>query len=122
MESAAFVCVSCPIGCQLVVSRAEDGAVKVSGNKCARGKTYGEQEFTRPQRVLTTSVAVIGGDLPLCPVKTSASIDKTLIIDGANFARQLSVAAPVDIGQVIAPNFMDSGADLIATGRVIKID
>lgn len=72
-ETLQFNCTTCPSECLLTVEvkRDANGAVaavrSVTGNNCPRGDTFAHQELTCPMRVLTTTVAVSGGDEALLP-------------------------------------------------------
>ena len=118
MTEKKLICVSCPIGCE-ITAKIEDGVVvSVSGNRCPRGEAYARQEAIDPMRVLPTSVKVIGGKLPLVSVKTDQPVPKRLIEEIMDYIRTLSVAAPVRIGQVLAENLLQTGANLVATREV----
>ena len=52
-----FVCIVCPNSCHLTVSN-DSGFVIVTGNSCKRGREHGENEFVRPMRMLTSTVAI----------------------------------------------------------------
>ncbi|HDL86095.1 MAG TPA: DUF1667 domain-containing protein [Candidatus Acetothermia bacterium] len=113
-----LICVSCPIGCELT-ARIENGVVtSVTGNRCPHGEAYARQEAIDPMRVLPTSVRVIGGELPLVSVKTDQPVPKRLIWQIMDHIRTLSIEAPVKIGQVLAENIMETGANLVATREV----
>ena len=46
-----LTCISCPMGCPLIVTM-EDGAVaSVTGNTCPRGDAYARKEVTAPTRI-----------------------------------------------------------------------
>lgn len=62
MERREFICINCPLGCALTVTMEQGQVLKVEGNTCPRGKSYGEKEVTNPTRIVTTSVKVAGGD------------------------------------------------------------
>ena len=118
MMEKKLICVSCPIGCELT-ARIENGVVtSVTGNRCPRGEAYARQEAIDPMRVLPTSVRVIGGELPLVSVKTDQPVPKRLIWQIMDHIRTLSIEAPVKIGQVLAENIMETGANLVATREV----
>ncbi|MDR2514990.1 MAG: hypothetical protein LBD02_07295, partial [Christensenellaceae bacterium] len=51
-KNAEFICIACPLGCRLRVSNEERG-LEVEGNACKRGESYGRQEFSAPERVVT---------------------------------------------------------------------
>lgn len=73
IETLQFNCTTCPSECLLTVEveRDANGAVvevrSVTGNNCPRGDKFAHQELTCPMRVLTTTVAVSGGDEALLP-------------------------------------------------------
>lgn len=122
MPERELVCIVCPNGCALKISTDDNGAVtNVAGNQCVRGKTYAETEVTCPVRTLTALVRVENGEFAMCPVRSNKTIAKELVVKAAQEALKLSVKAPVQVGDVIAENFVNSGADLIATRVVEKI-
>ena len=113
-----LTCIRCPIGCQLTVD--VDGEnVSVTGNSCPRGAEYGKKEMTAPTRIVTSSVRVTGGVLPLVSVKTASDIPKERIMDVMAEIRSLQVTAPVKIGDVLLQNVAGTGADIVAT-RTVK--
>jgi CxxC motif-containing protein len=117
MASKEFICIVCPRGCRLTV----DDNLAVSGNLCPRGAVYGRQEATNPVRVLTTSVRVINGVLPLCPVKTSQAVPKSQLLAIMSSINDLEASAPIHIGQVLAHNIGETGADLVATRNIERL-
>lgn len=100
IETLQFNCTTCPSECLLTVEveRDEDGAVvevrSVTGNNCPRGDKFAHQELTCPMRVLTTTVAVSGGDEALLPVRTSEAIPLTLHAQAMDLIRGLIVKPP----------------------------
>ena len=114
-----FICISCPMGCPLTVWD-DEGEVKVSGNTCPRGKAYGIQEFTAPQRVVTSSVPVRGGEQAMCSVKTDKPVAKTAIPEVLKAVYGASVKAPVMVGDVVISDVDGNGANVVATRRVLK--
>ncbi|MBQ3639347.1 MAG: DUF1667 domain-containing protein, partial [Clostridia bacterium] len=78
------ICIVCPQGCTITVKGdAEKGTIEsVEGFTCKRGKTYAENEFIHPLRILTSSVKVTGADTPLVPVRTRTAIPKELLFKG----------------------------------------
>lgn len=115
MREKRLICVTCPVGCEISV-RIEDGKVtQVTGNRCPRGEVYARQEAVDPVRVVPTSVKVLAGERPLVSVKTDRPVPKRLISDIMELVRSLSVEAPVEIGQVISENLLNTNANLVAT-------
>ncbi|MDB6469657.1 DUF1667 domain-containing protein [Blautia wexlerae] len=115
METRELICINCPLGCALTVYMEQGKVVKVEGNTCSKGKTYGEQEVTAPTRILTSSVRVLEGKLPVVSVKTASDIPKGKIRECAAALKSVQVQAPVKIGDVIVKNICETGVNLIAT-------
>ena len=120
-ETLQLNCTTCPSECLLTVEveRDADGAVaevhSVIGNSCPRGDTFARQELTCPMRVLTTTVAVSGGDETLLPVRTAEAIPLELHAQAMDLIRDLVVKAPIRMSDVVLPNLLDTGTDLIAS-------
>lgn len=121
IETLKFNCTTCPSECLLTVEveRDDDGNVaevhSVTGNSCPRGDKFAHQELTCPMRVLTTTVAVSGGDEDLLPVRTAEAIPLALHAQAMDLIRGLVVKAPIRMGDVVLPNLLDTGTDLIAS-------
>lgn len=116
MEPRNLTCIVCPMGCLLTVTEDADG-LHVSGNTCPRGEKYAVQEVTLPTRVITSSVKLTGGALPLCPVKTAAPVPKAMIPQCLQAIRAASAAAPVRIGQILVDDLAGTGVALVATAN-----
>lgn len=117
MEERDLICIVCPRGCRLHV----DKDLNVTGNFCPRGEVYGKQEVTNPTRVVTSTVRVDNGQLPLCPVRTKDPIPKSKIFEIMSSINNTKVMSPVHIGDVIIPNICGTGVDLIATRDIDKL-
>ena len=117
MRQEELICIGCPMGCQLCVTE-ENGEFNVAGNTCPRGVDYAKKEMTDPRRTVTSSVAVTGGVAVRVPVKTATDIPKGLIFQCMKEIRELSVKAPVHIGDVLLENIAGSGVNLVATKNV----
>lgn len=115
MEEKNFICTACPMGCKLIVRMEGDEVVKILGQRCRRGETYGRQEATAPQRMVASTVRVVGGLHPLLPVYTKGTIPKRRIGDVLAAIRAVEVKAPVKATQVIIPNVIGTGVDVIAS-------
>ncbi len=114
-----MTCITCPTGCELEVSNAH-GELEITGFQCRRGEEYARNEVLNPRRVLTTTVRVRGGVLPLLPVRTAAAIPKGLLANAMDVLAGMDVDAPVKTGDVILPNLLDTGIDVIASRDMEK--
>ena len=120
-ETLQFNCTTCPYECLLTVKveRSADSAVvevrSVTGNSCPRGDKFAHQELTCPMRVLTTTVAVSGGDEALLPVRTAEAIPLALHAQAMDLIRGLVVDAPIRMGDVVLENLLNTNIDIIAS-------
>ena len=113
-----MICISCPMGCMLTVVQEADGEVRVTGNTCKRGETYGRQEMTCPMRVVTSLVRLEGGARPICSCKTRQPIPKAKIPQALEeIAAQLK-RAPLRRGDVVIADVAGTGVDVIATSDI----
>ena len=121
IETLQFNCTTCPSECLLTaeVERDADGRVaavrSVGGNSCPRGDKFAHQELTCPMRVITTTVAVSGGDEALLPVRTAEAIPLELHTQAMALIRGLVVNAPIRMGDVVLENLLDTNINLVAS-------
>ncbi len=108
-------CIVCPISCQGEVVF-ENGQIKeVRGFNCPRGKAYAQTEVTAPKRMLTSTVKVKNGTIPLLPVVSKQPLPKGKIMDCAKALREVCITAPVKEGDIVCPNILGLGVDIIAS-------
>jgi CxxC motif-containing protein len=116
-----IVCIVCPTGCRIQVSREDPQALTITGNECKKGKEYALKEITDPRRTLITTVRLQHAGLRRLPVRTNIEIPKQSIFPCMEIINRTEVEAPVEIGQVIISDILDTGADLIATRSVARV-
>ena len=121
MERRDLICIGCPIGCALSVEIEGNEVVSVTGNTCNRGDAYARKEVISPTRIVTSSVKVEGGALAAVSVKTKQDIPKTKIFDCVRALKDVSVKAPVRIGDIIVKDVAQTGVDVVATKNVDSI-
>lgn len=120
-ETLQFNCTTCPSECLLTVEAerdADDAVVEVhsvTGNSCPRGDKFAHQELTCPMRVLTTTVAVSGGDEALLPVRTAKAIPLALHTQAMDLIRSLVIDVPIHMGDVVLEDLLNTNIDLIAS-------
>lgn len=110
-----YTCVNCPLSCSLELTEEGGEVLKVEGQGCRIGERYAREEFTDPRRVVTTTVPVRDGTLPLLPVRSAGTIPKRLVMEAAARISGLTVTAPVRDGDVIAGDILGTGVDVIAS-------
>lgn len=123
IETLKFNCTTCPSECLLTVEveRGADGVAEVrsvAGNSCPRGDKFAHQELICPMRVLTTTVAVSGGEEALLPVRTAEAIPLALHAQAMTLIRGLVVNAPIRMGDIVLENLLDTNINLIASMNI----
>ena len=121
MMKEELICTICPIGCGLVVEHDDREIKSVEGNRCKRGAEHAEAEVFRPQRMVTTTVRLVGSSVPLLPVRTDRSVPKDMTFDVVQASSRLTVNAPVRVGEVLAKDIARSGANLVSTRNLEKL-
>lgn len=115
MEIRELICIGCPIGCNLKVELQGKEVIKVSGNSCKIGLEYGKNECTNPQRMVTSTAIVIGGEERVVSVKTKGDIPKGKIFEIIGELKKIELKAPVYIGDIVIRNVAGTGIDIVAT-------
>jgi CxxC motif-containing protein len=114
-EKRRFVCVTCPVGCNIEATVRDGVAQAITGPRCKRGAEFVREELTAPKRMLTTTVRVRGGILPLVPVRSAASLPKSRLLEVAAHLRTLALDAPVAEHQLVCANVLGTGVDIITS-------
>ena len=110
-----FTCINCPISCSLELTEENGEVLEVAGAECKLGEKYAVEEFRDPRRVVTTTVKVKNGMLPLLPVRTVSPIPKDLVKETVKTLAGLVVDAPVENEQIVYANILDTGVDVISS-------
>lgn len=118
MKRKELICIGCPMGCPIVVEMKDGKVLSVTGNTCPRGESYARKEVTNPTRIVTTTVRVDGGKVPMINVKTEQDIPKDKIFECIAALRGVTMKAPVHIGDIILENVADTGVNIVAAGNV----
>ena len=118
MEKRNLTCIGCPMGCALLVEMNGKEIISVTGNTCKKGAEYAVKEVTDPTRIVTTTVRVKNGNMPVVSVKTAQDIPKEKIMDVMDCINRITGEAPVHIGDVLLSDAAATGVDIVATKNV----
>jgi len=120
IEKKHFICVTCPVGCEVDVEVQDGSILSLTGNKCDKVKEFVLQELKEPMRVLTTTVRIEGAKWAMLPVRTDKPIPKRLFLQAIEELASIDLQAPVHISEVIIRDIAGSGANIVAT-RTMKL-
>ena len=117
MEKRDLVCIVCPVGCRMTLTQDDsvEGGYSVEGNKCKRGIKYGIDELSNPTRVITSTVKIKGGLFSRLPIKTDGVVPKGKIFECMTVINKVEVQSPVEVGDVIIKNILDTGVDVVSS-------
>ena len=114
MSIRELTCIGCPMGCQLTAVMDGSRVTEVTGNTCPRGDAYARKECTHPARTVTGTVRVSGG----ASVRTAGEVPKEKVLDVARALCRVHLTAPVQAGDVVIPDVLGTGVDVVATRSV----
>lgn len=113
-------CIVCPTGCEIQV-REINGEITYEGYTCNRGLEYAKDEFLAPKRILTTTMLVENGLLPLIPVRTNKPIPKQKLKEVLREIVKITLKAPIKMGDVLVENVLGLDANIIASRNLNSI-
>jgi CxxC motif-containing protein len=113
------VCILCPQGCRIRI-RGKQGELTFEDYSCRKGYDYALKEVTNPERMITSSVKVVGGELPLASVRTEKPIPKKKIWQVMKEIKNVEVEAPVEIYDAVIREAGGTDINVIATKKVNK--
>ena len=111
-----LTCIICPRGCGLTTEIC-DSTVTVTGHSCPKGEEYAINECLHPVRTVTATVRVSNRKDTMVSVKTATPVAKDQMMDVMAALRQISVCAPLSIGDVVLENVC--GAQIIVTKDIL---
>ncbi len=116
VETTQYLCIGCPLGCRLEVDEDPTGdIVEIRGFSCRKGKTFAEREHTDPRRMITTTIGIEGGLWQRLPVHATEELPKDRMWDAIERLRDVSVSAPVAMGEVIVAGILGFDVDVVAS-------
>lgn len=116
MTEEKIICIGCPSGCLVTLKLDDkDDVVSIADAKCKEGRRYVLEEFHNPARVLTATVLTERSTHPLLPVRTNKPIPKSMLADAMLVLAHARAKPPLKLGQVVIPDLLGVGTDLIAT-------
>lgn len=115
-----ITCIVCPVGCTLTVYE-ENHQIIVEGNQCKRGQEFGEKEYIRPMRILTTTVKIEGSLHRRLPVMSDGEIPKDQLTQCVQALYKISVQAPIIRGDILVKDICHTGINIVAS-RSMKAD
>ena len=120
MIEEKIICIGCPLGCETTLKIGDQAeVVKITGYKCKEGRQYVVEEYRSPVRIFTATILTEKSARPLLPVRTDRPILKSKLKEAALTLVRFKAKSPVRIGQVILPNILNTGADVIATDDLL---
>ena len=111
-------CIVCPTGCLVHVERIS-GELIIEGHSCKRGEVYAREEFVAPKRILTTTIRVENGFLPLIPVRSDKPLPKERLQEVLKQIALTKIKAPIKMGDLLIENVLGLEINIIASRDLI---
>lgn len=112
-----MTCIICPNSCALQI---DEVTGRITGNKCARGLQFAQEEMTNPKRSVTTTVKTTVKGYPVVSVKTTGEIPKSLISTLMFHINRMVISEELPSGSIIIKNFLKTGIDVVTTRTMTK--
>lgn len=81
-----------------------------------------QEELSAPKRMLTTTVRVRNGRLPLVPVRTNHALPKELLYEVVGLLRKVVLDAPVLEHQVVIEDVLGTGVDIVTSRSLMPAE
>ena len=111
-------CIICPTGCLVHVENI-NGELIIEGHSCNRGEEYAREEFVSPKRILTTTIRVENGFLPLVPVRSDKPILKDKLREVLKEIAQTVIKAPIKMGDILIEDVLGLEINIIASRDLV---
>ena len=123
-DARNLICINCPMGCHLTITKNENekSGYKVTGNSCKKGIDYAIKDLTNPTRVITSTVKIDHAYLKRLPVKTNKAIPQNLNFACMDIINSIHLEAPINMGDILVENILNTGANLVATRSMAKTE
>lgn len=115
-----FICVVCPTSCAVNAEWNETELLSIDHFQCKLAWDFIRDEIFDPRRMVTTTVRVDDGDLPLVSVKTDAPVPKGTVFAVMDRLAHVVVKAPVNIGDIVVPDVLGTGSNIVATKKISR--
>ncbi len=113
-------CIVCPTGCLVHVENV-NGELIIEGHSCKRGEEYAREEFVAPKRILTTTMRVENGFLPLIPVRSDKAIPKERLKETLKLIAKTKLKAPIKMGDILLEKVLGLEINIIASRDLIEV-
>lgn len=117
MNKTNITCIACPVGCDIAVEGDGTTPTSMRGAACKRGEKYAAAEYVHPERVLTSLVKIDGAGVPLVPVRSKRPVPKNMMMRCMEAIKTVVLRPPVKAGDVVVPDILGLGVDMVATGN-----
>lgn len=113
-----ITCIVCPLGCSIDIEEENESIVEINGYSCPRGKEFAESEFYNPKRVVTTIVAIDGGEQLYLPVISDGQVPKQMLWDCVELLKRTKVRPPIEMGDIVVEDILDTGINIISAKSI----
>ncbi|OFI04993.1 hypothetical protein CLOACE_20130 [Clostridium acetireducens DSM 10703] len=114
-----IICKQCKKNCVIEIEVNGDN-IKIINNPCEKALNYINNRLLGNKHIFTTIVRAKGAMCNVVPVKSSKPIDRKLWFDCSKALSRLYVGAPINIGDVVCKNILNTSIDILCTKNIKK--
>jgi len=118
IKSNFMVCLVCPKSCILNITGNLEN-ISVKNNECNNGLDFVKKELMDPERILTSTMRVNSGIIPLVSVRSDKPVKKAELMVLVKQLDSIVVPAPIFSGQILVSALGENKVNIIAT-RIIE--
>ena len=107
-----ITCTECANRCKLIVEQNGDEII-VKGNHCPRGLKSGREEFLGERAIVKGFVKSSAYEKGKIAVETDKAVPKGMVYKVTLALKKILVEKEVSVGEIVAENIANSGANLI---------
>lgn len=115
-----FTCVVCPTSCVVNAEWNETELLDTDHAQCKLAWDFIRGEIFDPRRMVTSTVRVDDGDLPLVSVKTEPPVPKAMVFEVMQQLAHVVLKAPVNIGDIVVADVLGTGSNIVATKKIAR--
>jgi len=93
----------------------------LDNNNCDKGLEFAKKELADPERILTSTMKVNSGELPMVSVRSDKPVKKNELKSLIRYLDKITVSAPVLNGQAVVSALGENKVNIIATRNIEKL-
>ena len=113
-------CPRCSNGCMISYLEEAGRIITIKGATCPKGEKFIYETVAPPDSLVDADVYVKNGMVSMAKVRSAKPVPGPMVEQFEKALKKAEIEAPIEFGQVVIENYMDSGIDIVARASVKK--